>query len=499
MKLFSAAQIKQWDAYSIANEPVSSSDLMERAATACFNWLQQQYPSKQSYYIFCGNGNNGGDGLVIARLLAQKKHTVFVYILHAANTPSEDFNRNLKKLEVATFNTYFIQSAADFPEFPANAIVIDALFGTGLNKPPGNITKALVQHINNSQLITISIDIPSGLFADASSKGNAIIATTNTLSFQQPKMAFLLPENEMYCGTVHILDIGLHKKFYEETETVFSIADAAFIKTIYKPRKKFTHKGSYGHAAIIAGSYGMMGAAILSARACLRGGAGKLTCITPGCGYNIMQTAVPEAMCVTSGDQYIDSVKDLNSFTSIAVGPGIAKQPSHKKLLQTILETQKPVIIDADALNVMADNQDLLKLLPANAVLTPHPKEFERLFGETTNDFERIQLALQKAACYKVFIIVKGHNSFIATPQGKGFFNTTGNAGMATAGSGDVLTGIITALLAQNYTAENACILGVHLHGLAGDLAAAQLSQEAMIAGDIVDFLGTAFKSINSG
>jgi ADP-dependent NAD(P)H-hydrate dehydratase / NAD(P)H-hydrate epimerase len=500
MKLFSAAQIKQWDAYTIANEPVSSLDLMERAATACFNWLQQQYPSKQTYYFFCGKGNNGGDGLALARLLGQQKHTVAVYILQTGKEGTADFNTNLKKLETVTFNINSVTSQNDFPEIPGDALVFDALFGTGLNKPPENSAAELINHINKSGNKIIAVDIPSGLFADASSKTNTVINAETTLTFQQPKLSFLLPENERYCGNVQVLDISLHKKFYEEENTAFNIIDAAFVKSIYKPRKKFTHKGSYGHAAIIAGSYGMMGAAMLSAKACLRSGVGKLTVLIPKCGYAIMQTAVPEAMCITQGENFIEDLNiSTDKFSSVGIGPGMAKHPSHKDLLHTIFSsTQKPMVIDADALNVIADNDELLNVLPANSILTPHPKEFERLFGTTENDFERLQLALKKSAEHNVFIVLKGYNSFISTPQGKGFFNTTGNAGMATAGSGDALTGIITGLLAQNYPAEQACILGVYLHGLAGDVAAEKLSQEAMIARDIIDGLGDAFKIIST-
>ncbi len=497
MKLFSAAQIKQWDAYTIANEPVSSTDLMERAATACFNWLQQKYPSKQSYYFFCGKGNNGGDGLVIARLLAQQKHNVTVYILDTPQTASVDFNTNFKKLEVVTFNIHFITAETGFPEIPGTSIIIDALFGTGLNKPLSNVAAALAMHINKSGATIIAIDIPSGLFADSSSAGNTVITARHTLSFQQLKLAFLLQENEKLCGEVHVLDIGLHKTFANETSAVYNWTDTALIQSIYKPREKFTHKGTYGHAALIDGSYGMMGAAVLSANACLRSGAGKLTCFIPSCGYNIIQTAVPEAMCIITEEKNTASVNALENFDAIGIGPGLGMYPSNAALLKTVFSnTKKAIVIDADALNTLAENKDLLTHIPPLAVLTPHPKEFERLFGKTANDFERLQLALQKATDLNVYIILKGYHTFIATPEGKGYFNSTGNAGMATAGSGDVLTGIITGLLAQSYTVFEACILGVYLHGMAGDLAAEKNSQEAMIAGDITAQMGEAYKQI---
>lgn len=499
MKVFSAAQVKQWDAYTIAKEPVSSLDLMERAAAACFNWLQLHYNSKQSYFIFCGKGNNGGDGLAIARMLVQQKHTVTVYILNTANEGSPDFKANLKRLETVTFNIRPIATENDFPEITENSLVIDALFGTGLNKPLTDVAAALVTHINNAAAPVIAVDIPSGLFADSTSKGNIIITAGNTLSFQQPKLAFFLAENEPYCGDVEILKIGLSRQFEKEEEAVYHVTDDTAARFVYKPRKKFSHKGSYGHALLVTGSYGMMGAAVLSARGCLRSGAGKLTCIIPECGYTILQTAVSEAMCKVSGKEVIETTGSTDTFDAIGIGPGIGLHPAHSGLLQSIFQSaQIPLVLDADALNTIAANKELLSLLPPSSILTPHPKEFERLFGETANGFERLELALQKSKEHNCYIVLKGHNSFISTPAGKGYFNSTGNAGMATAGSGDVLSGIITGLLAQAYTPFEACIFGVYLHGAAGDKAAEKLSEEAMTAGDITDYLGAVFKSLQT-
>jgi NAD(P)H-hydrate epimerase len=337
------------------------------------------------------------------------------------------------------------------------------------------------------------------LYADQSSSGNPIICATHTLSFQQYKLAFLLAENENYCGSVHILDISLHPQFEDEEPANFELIDKTLIQTIYKPRKKFTHKGTYGHAALIAGSYGMIGAAVLSAGSCLRSGAGKLTCYIPECGYSILQTTVPEAMCIAKGKEYISSVGAMEKFDAIGIGPGIGQYPSHITLLRQIFtSTDKALVVDADALNIIAQNIELLQSIPTGSILTPHPKEFERLFGKSANDFDRLRLAAEKSKEYKVFIILKGNFTFVSSPDGKGFFNSTGNAGMATAGSGDVLTGIITGFLAQGYSSLQACILGVYLHGLAGDIAANSLSMEAMIAGDISNSLGAAFKTITA-
>ncbi|MBK7306221.1 MAG: NAD(P)H-hydrate dehydratase [Chitinophagaceae bacterium] len=499
MKIFSAAQLKQWDVFTIANEPITSIDLMERAATACYNWLIGKNFGTLHFRIFCGKGNNGGDGLAIARMLIEHKCLVTVYILEFGNLGTEDFQTNLERLHPLTTDIHFIQSKEFFPELNDSDIVIDALFGTGLNKPPESISAALINQLNLYKKTVISIDLPSGLFADTSSKGNAIVKATHTLSFQNYKLAFLLPENENYGGEIHLLHIGRHRAFEENEPADFELTDEAIIKAVYKPRSAFAHKGTYGHAALLCGSNGMMGAAVLSSLACLRSGVGKLTTYIPQCGYQVLQTTVPEAMCFVAGEDHLLSAPGSEKMNAVGIGPGIGLHPSHKKLIADIFEKVKtPMVIDADALNIMAENRALLSLVPKNSILTPHPKEFERLFGKTENDFDRLKLAKQKSTEYQVYIILKGHYSFISTPEGKGYFNSTGNAGMATAGSGDVLTGMITGLLAQHYTPINACLLAVYLHGVAGDIAAAKCSEEAMIATDLINCMGDAFIQIQT-
>lgn len=275
--------------------------------------------------------------------------------------------------------------------------------------------------------------------------------------------------------------------------------DGSLVNKILKPRDPFTHKGNYGHACLVAGSYGMMGAAVLCAKGCLRSGVGKLTCFIPKVGYGVMQTSIPEAMVKVCGKKYIKEIDDLNNFDVLGIGPGIGIYKSHALLLQKIfLEYKKPIVIDADALNILSANKKLLQRIPAESIITPHPKEFERLFGKSDSDIERTAQALQMSHQYKIFIVLKGHHTLIAAPDGKTWFNSTGNAGMATGGSGDVLTGILTGLLAQGYSSLEACLLGVYLHGLAGDIAAEELSQNALIAGDIIDNLGNAFKQVIS-
>jgi NAD(P)H-hydrate epimerase len=500
MKILNSAQIKEWDKYTITNEPITSIKLMERAAVACVKWLVQNDYDGSHFTIFCGKGNNGGDGLAIARLLS-KNNSVTVYILETGIPGTDDFQQNLTKLKKKpTADIRYIQTEENFHEFAFGEIIIDALFGSGLNRPVEGLAQQLIDHINSSGCEIISIDMPSGLYADESSKGNTIILAAHTLSFQCYKLAFLLADNAKVVGNVHILDIGLHPQFYNDLFTTYEIIDAEIIKAIYKPRNRFTHKGHYGHAALIAGSTGMMGAAVLAAKGCLRSGVGKLTCYTPKTGYEIMQESVPEAMCSISGfKDYIEIAEGLARFTSVGIGPGLGLYESHHQLLQSVVaQFKKPMVLDADALTLIAENKDILNQLPPYSIITPHPKEFERLFGKANHDFETLQLVQQKAKEYKLIIVLKGHHSFIATPGGKGFFNSTGNAGMATGGSGDVLTGILTSLLAQGYAEVEAAILGIYLHGSAGDVAAAKYSQEAMIAGDIAGCLGEAFKQINS-
>jgi len=502
VKIFSVSQIKSWDAYTIQHEPVSSVDLMERAARACFDWICAHFNRNCSFKIFCGKGNNGGDGLAIARLLIEGNFDISVYIAENNSSGSSDFEINLGRFKNISKAVFFLENEESFPVLK-NEIIIDALFGTGLNKPPAGVFSKIINHINRSAEKVISIDVPSGLFVDKSSlvegNFNNIIKATYTLTFQNQKLAFLMPENEIYVGKVILLDIELSKEFEEQENVPFEFTDQQLIRKLYQGRNAFSNKGNYGYACLLAGSYGMMGAAVLSSKACLRSGVGKLICYTCKSGYNTIQTSVPEAMCKTFGNKFIEDIKDFEYFDVIGVGPGIGKYPSHKELLENLfLSFKKPVVIDADALNILSENSSLYKLLPAESIITPHPKEFERLFGKTDSDFDRVNLALLKAKELNIYIILKGHFTLIATPAGEGYFNSTGNAGMATAGAGDVLTGIITGLVAQKYSSLSAAILGVYLHGLAGDIAAEKLSEEALIGGDIIENLGAAFKQIKT-
>ncbi|MES2848185.1 MAG: NAD(P)H-hydrate dehydratase [Bacteroidota bacterium] len=492
MKIFSSAQIREWDQATISNEPVTSIDLMERAATKCAKWINNNIEENKQLIFFCGSGNNGGDGLAIARMLASGKRNIQVYVLKGTRL-SADCEINLQRLQKTNVDINEIALTDTFPEIDEDDIVIDALFGTGLNKPLESTAQLLVQYINQCEARVISIDIPSGMFADVSSQGNTIIKATHTLSFQGHKLAFMFAENGEYTGSVSVLDIGLNKQYYEDTSTDIFTIDAALAISVFKPRKDFTHKYSFGHSLLYAGRKNMMGAAILCAESCLRSGAGLVTVHVKEEWMPIMQTALPEAIC--SAENNTEAL--WKKKAAIGIGPGLEITESNAALLkQLVTGWDGQFLIDASALSLLEPYVDLISKRKQPAVLTPHTGEFEKLFGESNNDFNRMELALQKAAHLNCYIILKGHHSLIACPDGDCFFNTTGNSGMATAGSGDVLTGIITGLLSQGYNTKQACLLGVYLHGLAGDFAAETFSKEAMIAGDIVKQLGAGFKTL---
>jgi ADP-dependent NAD(P)H-hydrate dehydratase / NAD(P)H-hydrate epimerase len=498
MQILNSGQIRAWDEFTIQHEPISSVELMERAAATCYQWIIENYEEK-SFSIFCAKGNNGGDGLAIARMLSAN-HSVTVYILEFGHLGTEDFQINLARLHQTDTTIKFIPTEDNIPSIPTRDIVIDALFGSGLNRPVEGLTAMLVSSINNAGNEIVSIDIPSGLSADNSSKGNVVIQATHTLSFQCYKPAFLMAENERYIGKLHILDIGLHPGYLSILDASSIFVGDDYARSLVRPRKLFAHKGDFGHVLLVAGAYGKMGAAVLAARACLRTGSGLLTVHVPSSGNNILQIAVPEAMVDSDVHEQINTnvTTPLNKYDCLVIGPGVGTAYDTATLLQNIFSSyHRPIVLDADALNILSLNTTWLNNLPPESILTPHPREFERLFGPTVNEFERIGLAKKKAKEYKVVIVLKGHHTFIATPQEKYFFNSTGNAGMATGGTGDVLTGIIASLLAQQYSPENAAVLGVFLHGLAGDLAVEELSEPSLIASDIIDHLSDAFRHLS--
>jgi len=498
MKLFTCQQIAEMDHLTMKLEPISSIDLMERASGQVADWIIQNIGNDRPFYIFAGPGNNGGDALAVARMLAWCNFRCTVFLACFGHELKGDPAINWQRLEEQNkFLLKRIDSEDSIPEIPAETVVIDGLFGSGLNKPLDGMAGEIVRKINQSGATVISIDIPSGLFGEDNSQNDlsGVVRASQTLTFQFPKLSFLFPENDKFVGDWEVLPIGLHPEAISLTESRYFYLTKEFITEKIIRRDKYSHKGTYGHALLIAGSYGKMGAAVLSSKACLRSGVGLLTSHVPRLGYEIIQNSVPEAMTsIDTSDQIFTEFPDLSPYSAVGIGPGLDKKTESQDAFKELLYAKpEKMIIDADALNILSEHEDWYRLLPENAILTPHPKEFERLAGSSANSFERLQIQLQFSEKYKVILVVKGAHTCITFPDGRAFFNSTGNPGMATGGSGDVLTGIILGLLAQNYSPEEAVLIGVYLHGLSGDLAAATFGQEALIAGDIINQIGAAF------
>jgi len=501
MKILFSEQIREADAYTIDNIPIPSVDLMEKASEQLAVWIDQNISSEDKMMIFCGPGNNGGDGLALARLLSENGYMVEVFLITSRNKlkgdPLVNFNRLKKYNDV---KVGFIEDGKNLPLIQKNDVVIDALFGSGLTRPLDGLALNTVNHINKSGAKVISVDIPSGLFGEDNSSNNLnnVIKSDYTLSFQFPKLSFFLPESGPKTGKWFILPIGLHPDFIKEVKVKHYFLNNVFVKELIKPRRKFSHKGHYGHALLMAGSYGMMGASVLASRSCLKTGIGLLTSHVPKAGYQIMQTAVPEVMVsVDQSEHLLSSYPDINSYSAVGIGPGIGQSIPTINLLEEILNNIKvPLVIDADGLNILGKKRELLNKLPENSVLTPHPKEFERIAGKSSDDYSRYQLLQEFALKYKLIVILKGAYTAIADSDGSIYFNTTGNPGMATAGSGDVLTGMILSLLAQRYKPIKAAYLGVYLHGLSGDLYARDNSEESLTASDLIDNVGAAIKNL---
>lgn len=499
-KILTAEQIREADAFTISNEPIAGIDLMERAAIKCADWIINNLPEKQLFKIFCGNGNNGGDGLAISRLLSMNGSKVDVYVSDEEKNYSPYFKINYDRLhENKSIKIHTLTSEKYFPELNSNDCIIDALFGTGLNRKAEGLFASLIEHINRASGNVISIDIPSGLFADKSLVEGAVIKANHTLTFQFPKHSFLFPESGKYTGKLHILDIGIHKDYILKTPAVNFLLEKNDIANLRKNRNEFSHKGTFGHALILTGSYGKIGASVLSSKACIRSGAGLVTAFIPKCGYDIIQSAVPEIMVVTDESQdIITQLPDLSKFNSIGIGPGIGKSEATGRVIKMLIQNYTgPIVFDADAINLLSENKTWLAFIPQGCIFTPHPREFERLVGKWSDSFERQRLQLEFSKKFTCYVVLKDHYTCITSPDGKSYFNSTGNAGMATAGSGDVLTGMLTGLLAQGYSSRDAALMGVYLHGAAGDIAAGIISMEAMTATDIIESIGNAFQLLS--
>lgn len=499
MKVLPIEQVREADAYTIKHEPIDSIDLMERAAKSCFKWMQKKLSPGAIVKVFCGLGNNGGDGLALARLLAKKEFRVEVFIVRYSDKASEDFTINLERLEyqgIVRINE--IRVGDELPSGLKGEWLVDAIFGSGLSKPVTGFIADVIGHINQSGAKVISVDIPSGLYCDKSSvdSGGAIIHADYTLTFQLPKKAFMFAENLVYVKEWEPMPIGLHPDFIKSVDKADNFMLGADIKKLIKQRRKFDHKGKFGHALLIAGSYGKMGAAVLASEACMRAGAGLLTTHIPQRGYDILQTAVPEAMSsIDRSETSFTEIPNLDPYNAIGIGPGIGQDKETQTALKVLIQnTGLPILFDADAINILGENKTWISFIPPGSIFTPHPKEFERLVGKSSNAFDRDKLQREFSIKHGAYVVLKGYSTAISCPDGTCYYNSTGNPGMATGGSGDALTGVILGLLAQGYTSLDACLVGAHLHGLAGDLASEELGYEASLASDIIGHIGYAYQ-----
>ncbi len=499
MKILNISQIRNLDSITIQKKGIPSIDLMEKASKVFVDWFMEHYPKRTAkIHIYCGPGNNGGDGLAIGRMLSHHSYTVTFYLAQVGKNRSIDYNINLNKLDkLADYEVFKLFENSDFPDLPEDGIIIDALWGSGLTRPVGGYWGDLLEHLSNAKIV-VSVDMPSGLFADQHTSGN-VIRASKTLTFEMPKLSFFFPENAEYLGDWHFRSIGLDQETITSYEVENHLIDEDLVADILHIRRKFDHKGIYGHALIIAGGYGKVGAALLAGNACLRSGPGLLTIHAPRIAYPIIQSTLPEAMVSIDNHEFTvsDIPSDITPYSAIGIGCGIGTNKVAICAMENLLSHSNiPTVIDADGLNIMSMHPQLLNDLPEQVILTPHVKEFTRLFGSAKDDFERNKIQREASIRLNCTIILKGAHSAITTPHGLCYFNNTGNPGMATGGSGDVLTGILTGLLAQGYTTSDAAILGTYVHGLAGDLATVGMSYEALIAGDIIGYLGAAFKHI---
>lgn len=495
MKILSASQMSWVDKQTMHDKGISSLDLMERAATAVFEAIKQQYPrlEQHSFCIFCGKGNNGGDGLVLARLLDQQQAEVRVYLI---DTPdySADNLANQNRLPAHLIRKISTKTQI---HIPGEAIVLDCLFGYGLKYPLNEDWRNLIAAINGFSGPVYAIDIPSGLLSDETTpKDSPVVEADLVYTFQSPKLALLMPENRFRVKAFHVLDIGLSPTAFDQVDTAFHYVDSALLRSFYRKRNKFDHKGTFGHSLIVGGSRGKMGAVQLALKAALRAGCGLASAYIPSCGYTSIQTAVPETMVITDpDDDLITQFPDVHSFQSIGIGIGMGTAQStidaFKMFIAQGLDT--PLVLDADALNILAQQPELWQFVPKQSILTPHPKELSRLLGAWQNDFQKMDKVKAFAAQYQLYVLIKGANSALVTPEGVIYFNSTGNVGMATGGSGDILTGILTALIGQGYSSREALIMGVYLHGRAADIAVPSIGVYSLLPSDIISYLPAAF------
>ncbi|MFD2873133.1 NAD(P)H-hydrate dehydratase [Mucilaginibacter ximonensis] len=471
LPLITAPQIREADAYTIANEPISSLNLMERASKAFVGWFVNHFPDRsQQIAVYCGTGNNGGDGLAIARMLYNHKYlNINVKVVRFSEKATPDFEVNLSRVMNMGLDLRDLKPDAPFPTEEAD-IIVDAVLGSGINKPLAGDYKRLADFINELHKTVVAVDVPTGFYIDGEIPANATVMHADlAITFQQPKINFLLPESAPHIKCWEAVNIGLDEAFIQSLQSPYQFLEEKDIRKLLKPRHRFSNKGTYGHALIIAGQAKTMGAALLSSAGCAYAGAGLTTACVPESGLTALNTYQPEVMAIVRKENELPNI-DWDKFDTIGIGPGLGKDDDALKLLTEVLEDfKKPVVIDADALNLLAANPTLWDSVPPGSIITPHMKEFDRLFGDHANWWQRLQSALENAQKRNINIILKNDYTIVATPDGKAYFNSTSNPAMATGGMGDVLTGIVTALVAQKYSPADACIIGVYIHGKAGD------------------------------
>ena len=505
MKIFNSGALAEIDNATCETQNIDSIELMERAANAAACEIIARFLPSQRIVVVAGPGNNGGDALATARMLIEQGYRkVEVFLFNINNKLSHDCDEERKRLIVLD-NIDFTEVTREFtpPYLGKEDVVIDGLFGSGLKRPMQGGFVALARYINESGAYVISLDIPSGLFGEWNDNAlrRDMVHADLTLTFQLPRLSFFFEENADVLGEWKLLDIDLDTGKMRQIATDYVLFEARNARAMLHPRRPFTGKRDYGSALMFCGSTGMMGAAVMSARACLRSGAGLVTVHSAGGGLQILQTAAPEAMFEPDrNEHFISDMTVHHDHQVVAVGPGIGVHEPTIDALESLLKTTHlPLLLDAVALNCISRRPALLSMLPANTVITPHIGEFDRIFGEHKSSEERLRKAVDMAKYYNIIIVLKGHFTATVLPTGKVYFNSTGNAGMATAGAGDVLTGVIAAFMAQGCRPEIAARLGVYIHGLAGDFAEQELGEYGMTASDISDHVGRAIRAIILG
>lgn len=498
MKILTAEQQQELDKRTMENEPISSIDLMERAATCCTDAIFKHLDKNQTIGVLCGPGNNGGDGLVISRFLDSLQFSVTCYYVALSEKGSDEFEKNRLRLKSTSVEWIELKNDTLINETAFNEdVYIDAIFGTGLSRPAEGLAKTVIEKINRLDKEVFAVDVPSGMYCDSpNDKRDIILKASRTFTFHAPKLAFFYPEQGIYCGEFEVLDIGLDEKATSDQKSRYRMITLDQLKGLRKVRSRFSHKGTFGHANIVAGSRSKMGAALLTAEGVLKVGAGLVTANIPNSGSSAFNVRIPSVMLNYTGENECEKVEMSDSQT-YGVGPGLGTTSKVKNAFgQFIEEVNNPIVIDADGLNILAENDKLMQKIPKKSILTPHPKEFERLAGHFKNSYERTERQLELSKSYGIYVVLKDAFTVISTPKGEVFINPFGSPGMSTGGSGDVLTGMITGLLAQGYNPENAAIFGVGLHGLSGEEAAKQKGAESMSSEDLADHITSGYRRL---